>query len=76
MKAPLRFLLGWVVFIALFAMLTPIVAAIFEFCAALPVLAMVTAVVSLVVFLALFFAFFRRFVCWLDEPRRGASENG
>lgn len=74
MKAPLRFLLGWVVFIALFATLTPIVAAIFEFCAAFPVLAMVVAVCALVAFLALFFAFFRRFVRWLDEPRRARSD--
>ncbi|RTC46922.1 hypothetical protein EJ800_22880 [Pseudomonas aeruginosa] len=74
MKAPLRFLLGWVVFIALFAMLTPIVAAIFEFCAAFPALAMVVAVCALVAFLALFFVFFRRFVRWLDEPRRARSD--
>lgn len=55
-------------------MLTPIVAAIFEFCAAFPVLAMVVAVCALVAFLALFFAFFRRFVRWLDEPRRARSD--
>lgn len=74
MKAPLRFAFGWVLFVAIFAALNPIVNAIFD---ALThqslVVQVISAALALMVFIALFFLFLSRFFNWLDKPSAGAD---
>lgn len=74
MKAPLRYAFGWVLFVAIFAALNPIVSAIFDALAhqAL-VVSVITVALSLVAFTALFFLFLSRFYGWLDSPRLRVS---
>ena len=75
MKAPLRFAFGWVIFVAIFASLTPILHAIATALQVLPVwLVVVIMTSSLLVFLVFFFLFVRRFFTWCDQPRKTTRE--
>lgn len=70
MKAPLRFAFGWVLFVAIFAALNPIVNAIFEVLRSQPLAVLIiTAAFALVALIAFFFLFLGRFYNWLDKPR-------
>lgn len=72
MKAPLRFAFGWVLFVAIFAALNPIVNAIFDALTHQPLgVPIISAALALLVFIALFFLFFIRFFNWLDKPSAG-----
>lgn len=69
MKAPLRYAFGWVLFVAIFAALNPIVNAIFQALRHQPLaVSLISATLALVAFLALFFLFLGRFYRWLDAP--------
>lgn len=75
MKAPLRFAFGWVVFVAIFASLTPVLNAIAGALQILPLwLVVVILTCSLLVFLVVFFLFLRRFFTWCDQPRKTTRE--
>lgn len=70
MKAPLRFALGWVIYVAIFAAIHPVVLAIQPLVFQNPVASVVTMTISFVVLIAMFFYFGRRFFRWIDQPRR------
>lgn len=75
MKAPLRYAFGWVVFLAITAVLTPILNALVDAFQFMPIwLVVVILTASLVVFLAMFFLFLRRFWSWCDQPRKTTRE--
>jgi cell division protein FtsX len=68
-KAPLRYAFGWVLFVAIFAALNPIVNSIFQALREQPLaVPVITAALALVVFITLFFLFLGRFYHWLDSP--------
>ncbi|TLX52749.1 hypothetical protein DN824_22085 [Stutzerimonas nosocomialis] len=72
MKAPLRFALGWVLYIALFYASWPVVAFAGELYAMFPIETIVALVAALIAYIALFYVALRRFWSWLDKPRADA----
>jgi len=73
MKAPLRFLFGWVLYVTLFAMLNPVIDAIWQ--AVLfqdPIVPIVTAFVGLMILITLYLWPLSRFISWCDQPRAAA----
>lgn len=73
MKAPLRYLFGWVIFVAIYAAIVPVCnvinTAVRQMPLAVPIAA---AIVALCVMAACFFIVLRPFWRWCDEPRAKA----
>lgn len=74
MKAPLRLAFGWVIYVAIFASINPVVISIWQFASRFPAASVVSAVASIVALIALWFIVGSRFYRWLDEPRRPSCE--
>lgn len=66
-RAPLRFLFGWVVYVALWCAVMPVVRAAFAFAAMFPAVGMVSALVAGVLLIALVHFGFRSFWRWNDR---------
>lgn len=70
MKAPLRFLFGWVIYIAIYAATFPVCRAIEAAISVTPiVVSIVAAIVAMVFFALLMFFGMRRLFRWCDAPR-------
>lgn len=75
MKAPTRFLFGWVIYIALFMAINPVLAYVFAVVSEQPMLLTIaSATFALVALWASFFLFLRRFWRWADAPRQQQGE--
>ncbi|MCU9948257.1 hypothetical protein [Pseudomonas sp. PDM13] len=74
MKAPTRFLFGWVIYLALFMAINPVMAFLFQLANDQPLaLTIASATFALVALWASFFLFLRRFWRWADKPRATAQ---
>lgn len=69
MKAPLRLVFGWVLYVALFMAISPAVRACIAFAEQFPLDGVVTAMAALVALIGIYLIVGRRFYRWLDEPR-------
>lgn len=73
MKAPLRFAFGWVIYVALFAAVNPVVRAIADAICEQPLLVpVITALVGMVLLALLIRGVLDPFWHWCDSPRKRA----
>lgn len=70
MKAPLRFAFGWVVYVAIFCALAPVVRAVVAFFDGYPLDFVVSLAAALVAFIVLWWFVLRAFWRWCDAPRK------
>lgn len=66
-RAPLRFLFGWVIYVALWCAVFPVVSAAFDLAVMFPSVAMVAAVVAGVLLILIVHFGFRSFWRWIDQ---------
>lgn len=74
MKAPLRFAFGWVLYVALFSAVAPVVRAVLAFLEGAPLDLAISLASALVAFIALWWFVLRAFWRWCDAPRRRVGE--
>lgn len=72
MKAPLRFVFGWVLYLGLFMAINPIIIYVIALFGENIVAGVITATLALVVLIVMFFNFLQPFWRWADKPRAPA----
>lgn len=70
MKAPLRFAFGWVLYVALFSAVAPVVRAALGLFEGAPIALAVSLAAALVAFIALWWFVLRALWRWCDAPRK------
>lgn len=70
MKAPLRAAFGWVLYVAIFCAVAPVVRAAREYVESVPLDFAISLTAALVAFIALWWFVLRAFWRWCDAPRK------